>query len=78
MLWADTHIPSECVHVTLLENSVPINESLTLSRLEHTSHHLDSCGFASTVMAQESENLTFVHPEVDAVNCFVAIGVLFL
>ena len=64
VLWADAHEFSDLVH--LLEQ-VASEDFGTAHRLfDQTCEHRDCRTFASTVMAEQGENLTVIHLYIDA------------
>lgn len=50
---------------------------LPICWLNQTSHYFDRRRFSCTVVAKKSKNLAFIHSDVQTVDCFEAIAVLF-
>jgi len=67
VLGTDPHEPPHVVKV-ILEYIVAVNSCKPCCRSQHACQHRDGCGLARTVVAQKSEDLTFIHANINTVN----------
>lgn len=67
VLRADTHHLSELLLV--LHDVVVLIDSCSARRLNQSRHHRNRGGLPSSIMSQQSKNLSFVNGQIQAIHC---------